>query len=121
VSIPVTLEIGGKPVTIAVAPVKSPDRHSPPGIATSYTSDWVDRSAATQPMWLRSPAKPYWFHYDAKSGAFYLQYNSCASDPSDPMPKFAARLEQVLAKRKPRRVIVDLRLNPGGEGYWNRY
>jgi hypothetical protein len=120
-AVPISLEVGGKTVTVAVEPIKSPESRVAPGIATNYGPEWSDRSRKPAPLWLRSPSKAYWSDYDAKTGTLYVQYNSCVSDPADPMPEFSNRLEQSIGLRQARRVIVDLRLNQGGNSYWNRY
>ena len=118
--VPITVHQGSNEHTIRVVPVPPSQDHAPPGITTVYSGDWVDRAPAVRPLWLRNAARPYWFAYLAKDRALYLQYNICTSDPAESMPAFARRLQQEIVKRQPQRVVVDLRLNSGGEGYWNR-
>jgi hypothetical protein len=119
-SVTVNLQLNGKAVSIAVAPILPPQSFVPPSVTLHYTSAWVDRAPAALPTWLSHAAKPYWFTYLPTKRALYLQYNSAANDASDPMPKFAERLTDEIVRRQPERIIVDLRLNSGGEGYWNR-
>jgi hypothetical protein len=120
-NVSISLDMSGTIRTLQVKPVMPPEAHAPPNIRSSYSADWVDRGPATPPTWLRRAGKPYWFDYDPKAGTLYLQYNSCDSDPADPLPKFAQGLLRAVETRRPRRIIVDLRLNSGGEGFWNRY
>lgn len=117
----VGLKVGDETRTLSVQPGPPPQDHAPPGITTTYSKDWISRGPKQAPLWLRNANKPYWFDYLPKERALYLQYNNCISDPANPMHKFAELVKQEIIKRQPRRIIIDLRLNPGGEGYWNRF
>jgi hypothetical protein len=117
----VALTVGGKPVVLQVDAIPAPPSREPASITTRYTADWVDRAPEAAPLWLRHADQPYWSTFEPKTGLLYLQYNKCESDPAEAMPRFARRLEQALASQRVRRVVVDLRLNMGGEGYWNRF
>lgn len=47
-------------------------------------------------------------------GSLYIQYNRCADDPNAPMAAFAADLLKSIDAQPPRRIIIDLRNNSGG-------
>jgi tetratricopeptide (TPR) repeat protein len=116
----VELERAGKDVRLQVKPIVAPPSESASVARVAYTSDWVDSSPADLPLWLRHADKPYWFEYLPDTKTLYVQYNQCTSDGADPMPAFADRLKAELRTRSPDRVILDLRQNSGGEGYWNK-
>jgi tetratricopeptide (TPR) repeat protein len=120
VDVPLKLEHGGRVVKLLVKPVVAPGSESMSVARVAYTSDWVDSAPANLPLWLRHADKPYWFEYQADTKTIYVQYNQCTSDAADPMPAFADRLRSEISARSPDRIVLDLRLNSGGEGYWNK-
>jgi hypothetical protein len=56
----------------------------------------------------------YWFEHLPSSRALYLQYNRCEEDPALPFKAFADQLFGAAAAQPTDRLIVDLRLNAGG-------
>lgn len=121
VPVALTLRRDGRRIPLSIAPVPAPDQMmSMNPIRASYSNDWVDTLPASPPIWLRQPLRPYWFEHDPATGTMFVQYNQSTSDPSDPMPAFARRLRAAIAEQQPARVVLDLRLNSGGNGFWNR-
>jgi hypothetical protein len=47
-------------------------------------------------------------------GSLYIQYNRCADDPNAPMAAFAADVLKSIDEQPPRRIVIDLRNNAGG-------
>lgn len=72
-----------------------------------------------KPLYLDQPDSFYWYRYLADSQTFYIQYNRCANDPKHPFGNFVrAAMEDADARAADhaiRRVVVDLRLNGGGD------
>ena len=62
------------------------------------------------PLWLRNPQRPQWFAKLAKGRVVYAVYSHTNSSGT-----FAASLLKRAQNPKVRRVIVDVRLNPGGD------
>lgn len=56
----------------------------------------------------------YWREFLAASQTMYVQYRQCADDPALKFAAFAEQTLQEIDSRKPRRVIVDVRFNAGG-------
>jgi hypothetical protein len=56
----------------------------------------------------------YWRQFLPDSETLYVQYRQCADDPNLKFADFAAQTLAEIDMRKPRRVIVDLRTNLGG-------
>src|SRR5262249_23254419 len=50
----------------------------------------------------------------------FAQYNRADSVTEEPMPAFGRRLRAEIAAKAPQRVVLDLRHNAGGEGFWNK-
>lgn len=56
----------------------------------------------------------YWYAYDAAKHTLYVNYNRCAEQEGKPFEAFNKELFEVITKKKPARVVLDLRYNSGG-------
>jgi hypothetical protein len=56
----------------------------------------------------------YWYSYDAVSGTLYFNYNNCQEQDGHPFSAFNDELFAAIDKNKPKRLVVDLRYNGGG-------
>jgi hypothetical protein len=65
-------------------------------------------------LWLSHSGKSYWFEYVAASRLLYLQYNRCGDDPAQPFAALCTDLFKCADEHEVERVVVDLRLNGGG-------
>jgi hypothetical protein len=101
----VTLEKPGEaPFTLSVKP-------DDPRVATPHYTQVL---RPPTPLYRSRPGPDYWFQYLADSQTLYIQYNVCRNDPKLPFADFA---HQVLAEadaHPPRRVVIELRQNAGG-------
>ena len=82
-------------------------------------ADGADRSVlpaddARLPAYLGHPGRAYVSKYLAANRALYFRYNRSGEDKGRPFANFAARLLADIDARHPAAVIVDLRLNGGG-------
>jgi len=66
------------------------------------------------PLFRSQPGKYYWHRYLEDSGTLYIQYNVCENDPKLPFAAFASQVLADADARHPRRVVIDLRFNGGG-------
>ena len=67
------------------------------------------------PLYLTRQTQNYWYQYLADSQTLYIQYNMCKDDPKLSFKDFT---KQVLAEADAhpvKRVVIDLRLNDGGD------
>ena len=104
-----TLERDGrKPRTVKVSSIPVTDRELVGLVPPS-------RASAPPPLYLKQPATTYWFGpIDAET--LYLQFNGIFNMPGGPaIPEFAEALQQELAKGAVQNLIVDVRLNSGGD------
>jgi len=74
----------------------------------------LDGSFAT-PLYQQDRVSKYWFRYLDESGTLYIQYNNCADDAAKPFVKFSQEVERAIGARHPKRIVVDLRHNGGGD------
>ena len=85
---------------------------------------WVNmRSASSSPvpLWLQHTDKNYWSEFLPDGQTLYVQFNQVAdASGGEPVAKFFPRLFKEAAEKKIGRVILDLRLNGGGNNELNR-
>lgn len=56
----------------------------------------------------------YWFQYNDSNKILYFNYRSCAESENESFAAFNKRLFEVINKKKPTKLILDLRFNSGG-------
>ena len=82
---------------------------------------WVDaRDGAPTPLWLSNPGDTYWYRYLPASRTLYLQLNAIQQNHDDSISTFLARAMHSGDSAGAERLVLDLRLNGGGNGEWNR-
>jgi hypothetical protein len=100
----------------AKAPRVFSDRYLAPQPIDGESREWKPLLAAdsAMPLFLRDYDNP--FHSESLDGSqtYYAQFRSNADEPRHPIGEFIARIEREIAATRPRRVIVDLRLDQGG-------
>ncbi|MFQ5527877.1 MAG: hypothetical protein ACE5GX_16665 [Thermoanaerobaculia bacterium] len=89
-------------------PVGPPRRPVPEG--------WVDSRElpGVPPLWQRSLGSDYWFEYVRATDTVYFQFLR-VRDGKESLEGFSRRLFRRIAEVKPRRLVVDLRWNRGGD------
>lgn len=73
----------------------------------------VSRLECPIPETAKDKSKIY-FSKPLDEQTLYIQYNSCFEDENLPMETFAAEVEEAIAQKGYKRVILDLRYNGGG-------
>ncbi|MFN0257056.1 S41 family peptidase [Pedobacter ureilyticus] len=58
--------------------------------------------------------KNYWFEYNAENETLYFKYAKCQEDTSYPFVKFNSDLFKEIGEKNPKKLIIDLRDNSGG-------
>jgi hypothetical protein len=83
---------------------------------------WVDaREWAAPPLWLKDPLNRYWFEYLPGGRALFVQVNTIQHKPADSLRVFMARAIAAGDSAGAERLVLDLRLNGGGDGTLNRF
>ncbi len=93
----------------------------PPDTDTTWMpkAGWVDmRDSATAPapIWLRDPANKFWFEHLKDSRALYVQINQVGDKEAETLADFSKRLLAFVEANAVEKLILDLRLNRGGNG-----
>lgn len=120
----VTVRDGSERDFVMVA--DAPDADSPTVYSDSYLAprridgedeEWtplLPRDAET-PQFLRDYDNPFQTAWWSEQETFYVQFRSNMDEPGDPIRAFTDRVEREIAANKPRFIILDLRLNQGGD------
>ena len=82
---------------------------------------WVDaRDGKPSALWLSDPLNFYWYKYLPESRTLYAQINTIQQKRTDSLGVFIARAIESADSAHAERFVLDLRLNGGGDGYFNR-
>ena len=121
---PVTLVVdkGGRKITATLAaerPAILQDRSWP-----MEPDSWVDARAHAgnpTPLWLQHPEKHYWHAYLEGGKTLYVQYNEVEDEAgAEPIATYFPKLFQEADAQGVQRLIIDVRLNGGGNNFLNR-
>lgn len=84
---------------------------------------WVDaRDSAKQagPLWLKDPQNKFWLQDLPDKRAVYIQLNQIGNKDDETMESFSKRILALVDSKPVDRLVLDLRLNRGGNGEFNR-
>ena len=114
-AVPLTVEKDGMQTTV----VLKPEAGALPLDEFVLPTDWVDAHdpAAPQPLWQKDPANHYWFEYLNDSRTLYVQFNAVAQKPDETIEAFFKRVMAFADTHPVDRVVLDERLNGGGNNY----
>src|SRR5262249_10164775 len=121
---PFTVESGDERRTLRLSPA-GPSEPMPPDTDTSWAPkpgflDARDGAPRPAPFWLAAPEKRYRFAYLPEARTVYVQYNQVANAEDETIEAFAERLFAFVDANPVERLVLDLRLNRGGNGELNR-
>jgi len=97
----------GKRFSVKLLPVSAKERLKLTGP--------FDSAPGAAPLYLRNPGEYYWREYLADSKTLYLHYRKCDNMPARPFNKFAEALLKFMDENPVERLVIDLRLNGGGD------
>ena len=116
------LEVGGGARSVWLRPVGPVDL-APADADVSWRrkAGWVDardRASAPEPLWIsRDPEKVlWWYTVMPNSKTVYAQINQVRNGPTETFADFTGRLLTAIDSVQADRLILDLRLNRGGNG-----
>jgi hypothetical protein len=123
-SAPFLVESGGKQRVAKLKPGGPAELMAPDTDASWLPRpNWVDARDGGQrpvPLWLKDPRNKFWFEYLPEARAVYAQFNQVGNKEDETVEAFAARLFAFVEARPVERLVLDLRLNRGGNGGLNR-
>jgi tetratricopeptide (TPR) repeat protein len=78
---------------------------------------WVDmRDGAPAVLWLKDPKNRFWFERLPNSKVVYAQLNEVNDKPDESLAEFSKRLLAYVEANEVEKLVLDLRLNRGGNG-----
>ena len=113
-----TVVISGKQETVTLKPY-GPVEILPADTDVSWMprEGWVDmRESSSTPMWLRDPKNLFWYEYLPESKTVYAQINQVGNKKDETLADFSKRLMTIIDANQAERLVIDLRLNRGGNG-----
>jgi len=82
---------------------------------------WIDaRDRSPAALWLSDPTNLYWYRYLPDGRALYCQINTIQQKPTDSLSAFMARAIAAADSAGADKFLLDLRLNGGGNGDFNK-
>jgi hypothetical protein len=69
------------------------------------------------PLFLSHIRKNHWFEFLPDHDAAYVEVSNILPDEDETLQAFGLRLRKALAERDPKNLIVDIRLNNGGDSF----
>ncbi|WP_445385008.1 S41 family peptidase [Robiginitalea sp. IMCC44478] len=119
-NIELTLEKDGQKVkqTIAAVPMaRFPSNYGfvKPG------GDWLSARDTTQtPLYLKNIDKIYFYEYLPEQQTVYVRHSQIQDEPSQDIPAFYTELFDFIENNPVEKLILDVRLNGGGNNYKNK-
>ncbi|NER13463.1 tetratricopeptide repeat protein [Leptobacterium flavescens] len=83
--------------------------------------DWLDaRKQDKTPLYLKNLDKIYYYEYLPEKKTVYVRHSQIQDDPSENIPDFYDRVFNFIANNDVERLVIDVRLNGGGNNYKNK-
>jgi hypothetical protein len=89
-------------------------------VLPSDLADARDGAAAATPLWLQRPPEHNWCEYLTDSGALYVQYARVRDGQTESVESFFDQIFALVERERVARLILDIRLNEGGNMALNR-
>ncbi|WP_425237249.1 TPR end-of-group domain-containing protein [Ulvibacterium sp.] len=83
-------------------------------------SHWVDLQNSKIPLWKKDPENQYWYEYLTDRKIVYFQFNQVQNKPEQSLADFVKELVQFINKNEVKALVLDIRLNNGGNSFLNR-
>lgn len=82
---------------------------------------WVSvRDQSTTPYYLKNLDKIYYFEYLPAGKTLYVRHSQILDDPKEDIPAFYKRVFDFVEKNDVEKLVLDVRLNGGGNNYKNK-
>ena len=84
-------------------------------------SDWIGvRDQSKNPYYLKNLDKIYYYEYLPDQKTIYVRHSQIQDDPSENIPAFYDRVFNFIENNEVEKLILDVRLNGGGNNYKNK-
>ena len=83
--------------------------------------DWLDaRNQETTPHYLKDLNRIYYYEYLPEHKTVYVRHSQIQDDPEEAIPAFYERVFNFIDENDVERLVLDVRLNGGGNNYKNK-
>jgi hypothetical protein len=120
-SLGLAVERDGRTQNVILEPagVLPPASHGP--MSGIDKSGWIDmRGAGPGALWTRNGHTPYWWEFSTPDSTLYVSYRGVISMPNPTNEQFWAGVFAAVDSLPVKRMVIDLRQNPGGNSFYNR-
>lgn len=88
---------------------------------TKPGAEWVSaRNTSQTPLYLKYLDKIYFFEYLPQSKTVYVRHSQIQDDSTEATPEFYKRVFDFIDKNDVEKLVLDVRLNGGGNNYKNK-
>ena len=85
------------------------------------SGDWMSvREKSNDPLYLKHPGRRYYFEYLEDQKTVYVRQSMVLDDPNESIAEFYDRVFKYVNENDVEKLILDFRLNGGGNNYKNR-
>ena len=118
--ITLTLERDGKSFRQVVTAIPAQSFPTPYGFM-NQGGDWLSvRDQSATPHYLKYLNKFYYFEYLPEQKTVYVRHSQIQDDPQEAIPAFYKRVFDFVENNDVERLVLDVRLNSGGNNYKNK-
>lgn len=86
-------------------------------------ANWIDAARqdakSPAPLWLKDPQNIFWYEYLKEPNLLYVQFNGVANKPDETVEAFFKRVFEFIETNQVDKLVLDLRLNGGGNNFLN--
>lgn len=120
-NVELTLEKNGKTFTTSLKAMAAGEWAPRTYGFVQSEGEWLDaREAGETPLYLKNLDKIYYFEHLPEKNTVYIRHSQIQDDPSESIPEFYTRVFDFIAKNDVQNLILDVRLNGGGNNYKNK-
>ncbi|MCI0531582.1 MAG: hypothetical protein L0Y74_06525 [candidate division Zixibacteria bacterium] len=114
------IEKNGRERTVSLRPFRLAEM-MPSDVDLSWMTKegWMDMREGAKtppPLWLKDPQNKFWFEYLPDSRTVYVQLNQVGDKETETLAAFSKRLFAFVDSSGAEKLVLDLRLNRGGNG-----
>ena len=81
---------------------------------------WTKMQPPGSSLWTKDPDNYYWYQYLQDSQVLYFQFNQVRDKENQPITEFVHELTEAVDAHPTRALVIDLRLNNGGNNFLNQ-
>ena len=120
-TVTLTLEKDGETFKVPFNAIANNERRPIQYGLVQQKGEWLDiRNQDKTPLYLKSLDKIYYYEYIPEKKTMYIRHSQIQDDPSENIPDFYDRVFSFIDKNEVERLIIDVRLNGGGNNYKNK-